>query len=489
LSDWDEAVYAQVAKEMVGGSGWLTLHYDFKPWFEKPPLLIWITAIFYKLFAINEFWARAASAASGVALIGLTYRLGEVAYNRWVAALASLILLSSREFIFRSRFGTMDVMLTLFSFFAIFGYLRLRQGSDTWWYLVWGSWALAVMAKGAAAVVAPAAIFLALTVEKVWGRALRSRRFWYGLLLAVLIAAPWHIAMLLQHGREFLRSYVGVHVLARSFTALESGAGGRLSYVIQLQEEFFPWFYLLPFALALTLRNNLPRRAAQSWILLYFPAVVFLLYTAVRTKHSWYSFPVYPAFAILIAAVVVEGVKRRDSIALSGLLMTGFLGVLGASPRVLEPLTALASLGILVIGVLWLRTRKFPWRSLGVLCCLLSIALSLQRVVWVLQDRTAGWTPAARLASRAGSIADKQPLFLLGNQPGGGLAGPTILYYSNRYLQRVASPAELGDFITRDGPLAVIFIKRDLPELSSSYHVRALAEEGNLEYAEINRLY
>jgi hypothetical protein len=146
-------------------------------------------------------------------------------------------------------------------------------------------------------------------------------------------------------------------------------------------------------------------------------------------------------------------------------------------------------LGILVIGVLWLRTRKFPWRSLGVLCCLLSIALSLQRVVWVLQDRTAGWTPAARLASRAGSIADKQPLFLLGNQPGGGLAGPTILYYSNRYLQRVASPAELGDFITRDGPLAVIFIKRDLPELSSSYHVRALAEEGNLEYAEINRLY
>ena len=49
LYDWDEAIYAQVSKEMVQRGDWLRLHWGDKPWMEKPPLYMWMTSIFYFL--------------------------------------------------------------------------------------------------------------------------------------------------------------------------------------------------------------------------------------------------------------------------------------------------------------------------------------------------------------------------------------------------------------------------------------------------------
>src|SRR5271168_4782805 len=63
LAEWDEGIYAEVSREMLGGS-WLVPHWNGELWFEKPPLMLWITAVFFKLFGVSEFWARAGSALS-----------------------------------------------------------------------------------------------------------------------------------------------------------------------------------------------------------------------------------------------------------------------------------------------------------------------------------------------------------------------------------------------------------------------------------------
>lgn len=59
LMDWDEAIYAQVSKEIVNSGNWLELHYGYEPYFRKPPLFMWTTALLYRIFGINEFWAHA----------------------------------------------------------------------------------------------------------------------------------------------------------------------------------------------------------------------------------------------------------------------------------------------------------------------------------------------------------------------------------------------------------------------------------------------
>ena len=88
-SDWDEAIYAQIAKEMVH-TGSDHPHWGYKLWFEKPPLLMWITAILYKIFGINELWSRAASALAGIGVISLTYLMAQD-FVQWIVGLAECI--------------------------------------------------------------------------------------------------------------------------------------------------------------------------------------------------------------------------------------------------------------------------------------------------------------------------------------------------------------------------------------------------------------
>ena len=72
LAEWDEGIYAEVSREMLGGS-WIVPHWNLHLWLEKPPLMLWITAIFFKLFGVTEFWARAGSTFSGIAIVALLH--------------------------------------------------------------------------------------------------------------------------------------------------------------------------------------------------------------------------------------------------------------------------------------------------------------------------------------------------------------------------------------------------------------------------------
>src|SRR5580693_2003978 len=67
LAEWDEGIYAEVSREMLHGS-WLVPRWNTHLWLEKPPLMLWITAAFFKLFGVSEFWARAGSTFSGIAI-------------------------------------------------------------------------------------------------------------------------------------------------------------------------------------------------------------------------------------------------------------------------------------------------------------------------------------------------------------------------------------------------------------------------------------
>src|SRR3989338_2980517 len=73
LTTWDEAVYANISKSILRTGNWLVLYQDDSPWFDKPPLYIWSTALLYKLLGINEFATRLTSSLFGIATILLIY--------------------------------------------------------------------------------------------------------------------------------------------------------------------------------------------------------------------------------------------------------------------------------------------------------------------------------------------------------------------------------------------------------------------------------
>jgi 4-amino-4-deoxy-L-arabinose transferase-like glycosyltransferase len=55
---FDEAIYAEVSKEMVQRGEWLTPHWNGHQWFEKPPVYFWATALLFKVFGSSASFGR-----------------------------------------------------------------------------------------------------------------------------------------------------------------------------------------------------------------------------------------------------------------------------------------------------------------------------------------------------------------------------------------------------------------------------------------------
>ncbi len=452
LADWDEAIYAQIAKEIVRGRDWLTLHWEYKPWFEKTPLLMWTTALLYKLFGVNEFWARFASAASGIALVVVTYLSGKHIYGKRTGLFAAIILLTSYHFVAYARFGTADMMLTLFTFLSIYAYLRLRDGNQKWLYMIGLSVALALMVKGVAGLLAPVVIALALVSDDRFVSTLQSKHFWRSLVLAVIVAAPWHIVMLMRHGYVFINEYLGYHVIARLSVPLEGHGENYFYYVGKLIDGFFPWCFLIPFAVVSSVKE-IRRGESRSRVLLLTSALVFGLYTLIQTKIGWYIIPIYPALAMLIASFIMRIYEAR---------------------RTRRHLITYACAALVAIGGLYsFLVFHFYVKSDEHIATLARFAASTR-----LDD-----TDSLVLFSES-KVFDR----------------PAPLFYSNRPLQQAyatSKPSSLAakryvDYenladVTRHSIKRIILPKSDLARLSADYEIEVLAEAGPLVYGTIKR--
>lgn len=455
LAPWDEAIYAQVSKEIAQGNGWLTLHWAHQPWFEKPPLMMWITAGLFRLFGVSEFWARSVSAFSGIGLVITTYLVGAFAYSKRVGLFAALILLTCYHFLSFARFGTMEVMLTLFTYLAIYGYLRLREGNQKWWYLIWLCIALGLLTKGAGGLIAIAAILLTLVFDGGLKVAIKSQQFWFGCLLALLVVIPWHAVMYARYERAFIDEYVRYHVIARSITTLEGHPSGYLYYIGKLVDGFFPWVLIVPFAIIAGVKRAI-KSESPSRALLITALLVFGVYTIIPTRRPWYIVAIYPALAILIADFAAHFYNSRKA------------------SRVYRALTVSVCVLLTVIGIGY---------------CALSISLNRRSE-----------EPLVRLARMARSTtpSDQDPLLLLDESEPRYRQVP--LFYSDRPVRqayvsvkpnsedakRYLNYERLAD-LTGDSPKQIILPKKEMAGLSADYEIHVLAEAEPLVYPTIKR--
>ncbi len=475
LEDFDEAIYAQISKEIVEDGNWLTLHWGYTPWLKKPPVFMWSTAILFHLFGVNEFWARAASAFSGIGLAIITYFIGQFVYDKQIGLLAGLILLTSNQFVASARFGTTDIMLTLFIFLAIYAYLRLEEGTQKWWYIIWLACALAFMVKSAAALIAPLAIALSLLLDKRLITSIRSRHFWQGALLAFVLVVPWHIFMYMQHGQTFIDQYFGHSIITRAAGSLEGHTGDRFYYIDRLQKYFFPWVYLAPFALALNLRENIKFKS-RSRILLIVTILVFGLYTIAQTKLRWYIVPMYPALAILVGSTVIQGFRSHTSVAFGSLVVTTFVVILLVP---MEIVLIIGGASLLIALAVLVVTKRLPYRLTVVVMCIFLMMAGLNTFRPIYSKDKTSVAKIARFAGRQ-NPNDRQPLIVFE-----GLYQPTPLFYSNRPIQVAWTLQTLAEFTSIYQTKEIILAKKDLKFLSTAYEIEVVTEVKPFVYGTI----
>jgi 4-amino-4-deoxy-L-arabinose transferase-like glycosyltransferase len=73
----DEPRYAQVAREMLLRSDWITPTLGGYLWFEKPALLYWLVIAAFKVVGTSEWAARSAAAVSGLLTVAAVFWMGK----------------------------------------------------------------------------------------------------------------------------------------------------------------------------------------------------------------------------------------------------------------------------------------------------------------------------------------------------------------------------------------------------------------------------
>ena len=448
MKNWDEGIYAEVAKEVVQSGDWLTLHWHQVDWLEKPPLAFWIMAGLFHLFGVSEFSARAVSALAGVGVVGIIYGIGKLQRGPVCGLIATLILLTTFQFVQMSRLVNTDVLLLFFIYLTIYGYLRVRNGDRRWWYVVSVSCALGFMVKSFAILCAPAAIAFTLVVEGQVNETLRAKQFWFSILVGLAVIVPWHATMVYLHGSAFVNEYFYYHVWSRTLTALEGRKVPYWFYFNEIWEKTHPWWFIAPFAVVFNVWQV--KRVRVSVVLLALIVFVFGFFTLAQTKSSSYILPVYPALALLISDLFTWLWDRRR---------------LWIRVVVILVCVCFAYMGALKIQSYYVRIEEED-EAVKDLARLAAAESSPQ--VLIVYSRTREFDPQTALF-----YSSKRVLQATGaNIPNSGR-----LYHDNKPLAEV----------TGEQPSGIILAKNDVEPLLADYTIEIVGESHNMVYAKIRK--
>lgn len=315
----DETRYSEIPREMLVTGDWVTPRLDGLRYFEKPPLGYWLNALSISAFGENEFAVRLPGtlAAGLTSLIAFLFCL-KVWQSRRIALAAALIHMTFLEVYLVGTFNVLDNFLTFFLTAGIYAAYLANVATDTSasrlrWGLAGVSFGLAFLTKGFLAFAVPVLVLVPWMVWQGRWRMLLARA-WWAVLAAALVIAPWAILIQLREG-DFWHYFFWIEHIKRFTSANAQHRAPLYYFVMYLPALAFPWLSLLPAAIS-GLRNgerdHPGRREALrlAWLWLLLP---FLFFSASSGKLATYILPVFPPFAVLVAAGLSAYLRRGDS--------------------------------------------------------------------------------------------------------------------------------------------------------------------------------
>ena len=339
LFDWDEINFAEAAREMIVTKNYLTVQINFLPFWEKPPLFIWMQVLSMKLFGINEFAARFPNAICGIVAMLVLFNIGRKIHDNlfgilWVLAFAGSVL---PFFYFKS--GIIDPWFNLFIFLGVYFlilYSSPEHEKKKQNIILAATFAgLAILTKG------PVGFLLIALTGGIYLIIIRFKLkvkvtdvILYFLVLA-LVGGSWFIVQILTGHYDTVVEFIVYQV--RLFQTKDAGHGGFFGYHFVVL--FFTVFPTSILALKSFKRENILdgfHRLMKTWMLILF-WVVLILFSIVKTKIVHYSSLAYYPLTFLAANFVYRAWKNKQTWSkwISGLLI--FVSVIFAIPVIILP--------------------------------------------------------------------------------------------------------------------------------------------------------
>jgi 4-amino-4-deoxy-L-arabinose transferase-like glycosyltransferase len=303
----DEPRYAQIAKEMLQGEGWIIPHLNSEVYLDKPPLFFWLMAATATVIGgMTEFAARFPAALFALLTLVLLFFLGKKLFNEKGGFFAALILATNVEFLWLARRACLDTTLTFFTTAAItFLYVGFYQQRGRWvlYLLAYLAMALGVLTKLQIGVIVPAlAVGIYFLVRRELGF-FKDPAHIPGIALFVALIGGWLALAYLAGGQEYLR---GLLYQKTASTFLETASHDRplYYYLINFPGDFVPWIIFFPSALIYGLSAE-GRKKEFIFVLFWF-VVIFVFFSIAKAKRELYLLPLYPAAALMVGNLLAE---------------------------------------------------------------------------------------------------------------------------------------------------------------------------------------
>jgi 4-amino-4-deoxy-L-arabinose transferase-like glycosyltransferase len=487
-SIWDanEAYYVETPREMIESGDYLNPSFNYEPRFNKPVLSYWIVAGMYRVFGVSIAVERLSIALLAMIMIAAAWFLARAASMHPLAApLAALGLAANPRFFMFSRRIFVDMAVTTMMtltllFFALSErYPSRRRLFLTLMYVTVG---LGVLTKGPVATVIPFLVFVVyLAVHRELGR-LREMMIPAGTLIALLIVAPWYVALYQQHGWTYITGFFIGENVGRFTETIGVQARGPFFYLPVVLEEMLPWSLCLPAIVVAWWRGRRSELDASfrlRTLLLLWIVVTVALFSMSQTKQDLYIFPIVAAVAALGGDWVARGVRLQPdqnagkwfigTMTVVGVVMVALGGAvlyLFGGERPLFPIrgaqaSALITMagGVLVAGLPWLRRH---------VAAVLTVLVVLIGFNWILAlwslPSFEQYKPVVPLSRAIEQRA--RPSDVIAHSE---VALPSMVYYLRRHIEDDLYPDQLAELLRSDRRVFAVLPADRYESLKESY--------------------
>jgi 4-amino-4-deoxy-L-arabinose transferase-like glycosyltransferase len=378
----DSALYATIARTMVQRQDFANLFVNGEDWLDKPHLPFWLTAISFGIFGFST-WSYKLPALLLV-LMGAfyTYAFARLLYDRRVALVAAIILLTAQHIVISSSDVRAEAYLTAFVIAAVYHFYQAsRSGSHA--HLVAGSLmaAAGVMTKGIFVLIPiGGSIFGGLLLGRQWSQAFHVRWLAAALLISLFITPElfclWqqfdaHPEKLVfgRSGVSGLRFFFWDSQFGRFFNAGPiRGQGNPFQYLQVILWAFLPWSVLL-FAATYDAICKLVSRQTKTveYFNLSGGLLTFLLFSFSQFQLPYYLNIAFPFFAIMTSAYslgLTTPTAMRWATVLQWFIVATALVVCTALQVLVRPghwAGPVALIGVAAVLVLYLQEK--PWEQ------------------------------------------------------------------------------------------------------------------------------
>ncbi len=325
VTEWDEALYAISASELLESGDWIGVTFLGKLDYynTKPPLNVWVIALAFKAFGQSLLSLRLPSVAAALLTVAVLQHWARRAFGPAVGLLGGLVLATTFGFlhVHSARSANTDALFTLFVLLTV---VTLWAEERYRWHRVWLGplMAGAFLLRGFGVLMPLAIVALAAFRRSRW----QSK--WIlpsaiALLLFLLPVTLWAVPRYRLDEWQFFERMFRYDFLARSLAAIETHRGGPAYYLVILMKHQYDWILAglaaLVFApiswsrLRAWMAGGL--RDDRSPLLVAWAVSTLLIPTLMRTKLPWYLNTFYPLFALIVALLLVRACSRASSMA------------------------------------------------------------------------------------------------------------------------------------------------------------------------------